>query len=268
MEQKMLSVIEAPDDVNELYARYKKQADSLYASIKAAGKETRLISKTDLFDYAARGYFIYIMDGFFKLLHNGKMIRWYSQSDFIPALDSGRIFTLVSDFGTVVSLFEKNEFLKSITAKKKIFWQWIALRQMEDQINLSLSSAYLRQETKPIFKLKEFNEGAVIMNEGEVAAEIFEMISGSARVTHNSETVGQINEGEVFGEISFLTQSKRTATVKASEKCLVRVIGEADFFDLIKTNPRFLISIAKTLAKRIVELNDRIQEKQVILVES
>lgn len=263
----MLAVTKVPDYVNDMYASYKKVSDYIYAFIKDFREEKKLIANTNIYEYAAKGYFVYIVEGYFKLHCDDKIIRWYSQSDFIfPSdKDSEHMFSLISEFATVIDVFEKNILFDAIKSSNDILEKWIILQNMENKINISLGSAYLGHEVKPEFALKEYKEGDLIMQEGEKPTEIFEMISGSATAIHNDEEVGTINEGEVFGEISFLAEKTRTATVKASEKSLVRVINEDDFLDLIKYNPQFIISISKTLAHRIIQLNEKVSEQLVFI---
>ena len=54
------------------------------------------------------------------------------------------------------------------------------------------------------------------------------------------------------------TESTRTATIGAVEKCFVRVVTKEDFLKLIKCNPQLVLAISKTLAHRIVQLNEKI----------
>lgn len=84
------------------------------------------------------------------------------------------------------------------------------------------------------------------------------MVSGSAIVLRDNKKIGRINTGEIFGEISFLTESTRTATVKADKNSFVHVVNKDDFSKLIETNLHLIISISKTLAQRIVQLNDQL----------
>ena len=68
--QVMLTFGEVPDYVNNMYASYKKLADTIYALIKVSGKEEKIIANTDIYKYAAKGNLIYIVEGYFKLLNN------------------------------------------------------------------------------------------------------------------------------------------------------------------------------------------------------
>ena len=84
------------------------------------------------------------------------------------------------------------------------------------------------------------------------------MIEGEAVVTSNGREIGYIGPEEVFGEISFLTESSRSASVRATDSCMVRVISRKDFLQQIRTNPQFIITISRKLAQRVVELNKKI----------
>ena len=46
----------------------------------------------------------------------------------------------------------------------------------------------------------------------------------------------------------------------ATSTCTVQVVDSEEFVDLIKHNPQTIISLATTLAERIVELNERVVE--------
>ena len=110
-------------------------------------------------------------------------------------------------------------------------------------------------EKKSVFFIEE---GDIIIKEGNESRNIFEMVSGSVDASKNNRQLGIIHEGEVFGEVSFFTGKRRTATVTALEKCMVRVIHQDNFADMIRHNPSFVISISETLAKRIVNLNQKL----------
>ena len=84
------------------------------------------------------------------------------------------------------------------------------------------------------------------------------MIEGEAVVTSNGHEIGHIGPEEFFGEISFLTESSRSASVRATDRCMVRVISKKDFLQQIRTNPQFIITISRKLAQRVVELNKKI----------
>ncbi len=70
-----------------------------------------------------------------------------------------------------------------------------------------------------------FQPGEVIVKEGEQDdAAMYILISGRAAVTTGEQgevILDEVQVGEFFGELSFLTESPRTATVQALEPCIV-----------------------------------------------
>jgi hypothetical protein len=72
-------------------------------------------------------------------------------------------------------------------------------------------------------ELQQFDEGSVIIHEGETGTAMYVIVSGEVKVytrgTGNSGTVylAKLGEGDFFGEVSVLTGKPRTATITASQ---------------------------------------------------
>ncbi len=251
----MLALVEVPDYVQNMYATYKKLAKEVYSFVKDSGENERAQNEKDLLRLKEEFSIIYINEGFFKLFHKGNVVRLYSESDFIiSGSESEPDSILCSDFAGEVTVFEKNAFFDKIKSDKKILETWITLTDLENKINRTLAGTYIQQTISPDFSLKEFKEDDIIILEGDKSTDIFELISGSAKAYQKDNEVGPINEGEIFGEVRFFTGEPRTATVKASQKCMVRIINETNFADMIRHNPNFAISVSKTLAKRVANV--------------
>jgi CRP-like cAMP-binding protein len=107
--------------------------------------------------------------------------------------------------------------------------------------------------------MTRYRRDEVIVAEGTPANEVFVMIEGGAAVQIGGRQIGTIGEGEVFGEISFLTGQPRSASVVALGACLVQVIQREQFASMIKSNPQLMVHVATTLANRVVELNGKLQ---------
>ena len=70
--------------------------------------------------------------------------------------------------------------------------------------------------------------------------------------------VGRINEGEIFGAMAALTQSDRSATVRARTRCSVVKVRKEQFTDLIANNPATIHSLLVDMANSIVNLNEQL----------
>lgn len=258
----MLAIINIPGYIEDIYSEYKALAKDIYDSIQDSGEEKLIPGRTDLFNAFPDGTVIHITDGFFRFKNGEKLMRLYSQTDFVVVRNFHDETTLASDFGSSVMVFDKDVFLNILHQDAAILEKWVRLQDIENSINRYLATVYMKDnEISPDFNLKEYKAGDIIANEGEPPLEIYEMITGSAVAVHEGKEIGMIHEGEIFGEISFLTESSRSATVKASEDCIVNAIKKEQFDDLIKFNPQLILSISKTLARRIVTLNDIVAGK-------
>lgn len=103
----------------------------------------------------------------------------------------------------------------------------------------------------------------ILLKEGDHSNSMYWVQSGSLIVTKkkgNDEIIlGHIHSGELVGEMSFLDEEVRSATVKAETVCeLVEIPREA--IELIyKTQPKWLEILVKTLAERLRKANARIK---------
>jgi CRP-like cAMP-binding protein len=71
--------------------------------------------------------------------------------------------------------------------------------------------------------------------------------------------LGHIYSGELVGEISFLDQESRSATVKAVTDCEVIQIPFENIDAIFKSQPKWLEILVKTLAERLRKANSRIK---------
>jgi CRP-like cAMP-binding protein len=67
-------------------------------------------------------------------------------------------------------------------------------------------------------------------------------------------------EGDVFGEMSFLLEGPRSATVLANEDCVLYRMNAAKFEDFMKENAdiasRFLLGLSRILVQRLQYIDD------------
>ena len=253
----MLTTRDVPEELEKTYASYKNLSRKIFNRIQGAGEPKRISAHTDLFNLANGSSPLFITEGYFKLNSQDKTIRMYSELDFVIPENNYANYTLCSDFAADIVVFNRDAFSVCLQ-DAGLRDQWYHLLDLENKLNLALCAVYIGDDVDAGFKMKEYEAGTVITQEGDPPTEIFEMLTGSATVFLENQEVGQITSGEICGEISFLTESARTATVVASERCFVRVVEKEDFFLLIKASPHLAITISKTLAKRIIELNEKI----------
>jgi CRP/FNR family cyclic AMP-dependent transcriptional regulator len=104
--------------------------------------------------------------------------------------------------------------------------------------------------------------GDKIITEGGTADTVYQLMSGSADVTVNNVTVGEVLNGEIFGAMSVFTGEKRNATVTAREDCQLLAIPKAQFVHLIRAQPETAISLLDNMSRRITALNEQVTRQQ------
>ncbi len=106
--------------------------------------------------------------------------------------------------------------------------------------------------------LIELSAGDKIIAEGTMGKSMYLMLSGIAEVIREGAMVGVLTEGDVFGELAFLRQAERTATVRAlSDTIKVLCLNDQIILKIIKTEPeigtRVLLNLARGLAEKLLE---------------
>jgi serine/threonine protein kinase len=85
---------------------------------------------------------------------------------------------------------------------------------------LSFFHDFSQQEIKELFRASEWRdyiEGDEIVREGEIDDRFYVIVSGRVAVESHGDTVGELHAGDCFGETSYLSDAKRTATIRAEE---------------------------------------------------
>lgn len=252
----MLTITEIPADLESFYSNYIEKCKKLF-NLFPLKEQIKIPSGSSLFSKTVSDGIFYLADGYCKLYQDNKIIRLYNSGEFLIKCANNNSFNPVCDFAVKGFYWETDEFFK-ILNEQNLIKDWLEIRELENYINLNLAGVYLGDDVKFDFKHQVFNKGDLIIKKGDIPEKIYELISGEAIVMADSKIVGRIYEDEIFGEISFLTESMRSADVVAVEDCTVRMIDMATFERLIALKPRMILQISKTLANRIVQLNDRL----------
>ena len=118
-----------------------------------------------------------------------------------------------------------------------------------------------------IGSLRNFEKGDYLIKEGEMGDELFILLSGSVdilkktRAGDNYLVVSLKSDFNIFiGEMALIDDDKRSATVTATEKSEVMVIGKKDFLNLGNSDPQIGLPITRAIAKivagRLRKTND------------
>ncbi len=108
-----------------------------------------------------------------------------------------------------------------------------------------------------------FKAGETIIREGDEGDTAFFIVSGTVDVSvghgDRAQTVGRLETGEVFGEMSLIDPGPRSATVTAvcDTECLAA--SYRDFVAAIEDNPERAVGFMKTLVRRLRKMNELLE---------
>ena len=98
-------------------------------------------------------------------------------------------------------------------------------------------------------------QGAVLISEGDQGRTLFIVESGSLTVSQQTgageRQLGIIEAGDVVGEIAFIDQRPRSATVTIREDARLLKLGHAEVMHALVDHPAALADLVQTLAIRI-----------------
>ena len=126
-----------------------------------------------------------------------------------------------------------------------------------------LSHFHVQVQVQTPKGFQAIRKGEVIIQEGDVADTVYQLMSGSADVTVNDVMVGEVLNGEIFGAMAVFTGEKRNATVTAREDCQLLAIPKAQFVDLVRAQPETAITLLDNMSRRIMALNEQVTRHQI-----
>lgn len=137
----------------------------------------------------------------------------------------------------------------------------------------SLFSPFSKQERIEIiqcFVSREVEPGEVLITEGAETDGLYVVLRGKMEVTCKTGDdellpVGELGEGEVFGEISCLRKDPAIATVKAKVPGSVLRLPRADFDALVMSHPQILELVSKLSDERIAETSNLLAKKGILI---
>ncbi|MFP4373742.1 MAG: cyclic nucleotide-binding domain-containing protein [Spirochaetaceae bacterium] len=104
-----------------------------------------------------------------------------------------------------------------------------------------------------------FADRDVVFTEGEESNYLYYIVSGRFDVYSGGEHITSLGPEDMFlGEMSFLLNDRRSATVISRGRTGLIRISKNSFVNAIKENPHYGIFLARLLAQRLSRLNSRI----------
>ncbi len=101
------------------------------------------------------------------------------------------------------------------------------------------------------------HDGDVIFRQGETSSHLYYIISGHYDIIANDRKVSTLTPADIFlGEMSFLLNNRRSATVIAVGRGQLMKISKQAFINAIREHPHYGIFLARLLAQRLDQVHE------------
>ncbi len=198
-----------------------------------------------------------VLDGVLRCsLHDG-LVRLYEEGDVLMGVPP--VAQINSEFAGELLVCDGERLRERAASDRGFGDRWIRLLELHAEIMHGLCGVYVRPDVQPIVHLERWARGDCIISEGDLSQDIYVMIDGEARVLYEGREVGIVRANELFGEMSFLIEQPRLATVVAMSECVVHRVRGEEFNLLLATRPSLAVDMARTMAWRITRLNQVVE---------
>lgn len=132
---------------------------------------------------------------------------------------------------------------------------------LSEKIKKNIDNAEALESNKLDRISKRLIAGEILFKQGEKDKVIYILMDGIVEIYVSGCLVAEIKDkGTFVGELSILTESPRSATVKAQTDCLFYCIDGTDLFVLAKEYPEVLSRLCKSLANKIAYTSNELSE--------
>lgn len=118
---------------------------------------------------------------------------------------------------------------------------------------------------------REFKSKQMIVSHQEPSRNVYFLVRGKARAIIYSAagrqvTFRDIQMGEMFGEFAAIDGEPRSASVEASQKCLIATMTPDLFWEVLRNHPEVAGALLKRLTRQVRVLSERIYEFSTLAV--
>lgn len=103
--------------------------------------------------------------------------------------------------------------------------------------------------------LVQFSAGQRIFTEGEPGSVMFIVRDGEVEISSEGMPLSTLWGGDVFGEMSMIDGSTRSATATAKSAVKAVAIDRSQFVELVREEPEFAMYLLQLMSARVRELN-------------
>jgi CRP-like cAMP-binding protein len=106
------------------------------------------------------------------------------------------------------------------------------------------------------FPMRSYAAGEKVFVRDEDGDAMFAVRTGRVNILAHGTVVESIGPGGIFGEMSLIDGSTRSATAVAAEATELAPIDKTAFLSLVQQNPDFALQVMRLLVSRLRQMNE------------
>jgi anti-sigma regulatory factor (Ser/Thr protein kinase) len=222
-------------NAEEKNAHLEKGGD-IFELIREKNKDSSISQKKVYFEYR-----ITPQKSTYKIRDEGQGFDWQSRSKRITEDN----YLKLQGRGIIMADY----YTESLTYNDKGNEVQFELPHQENESNVRPQAFANQEETV-------FEDGEVVFDEGEESNFLYYIVSGKLKILANNKVLSTLTPDDIFlGEMSFLLNNRRSATVRSEGQTALLKISKESFVNVIKEKPHYGIFLARILAQRLNRLN-------------
>ncbi len=108
-----------------------------------------------------------------------------------------------------------------------------------------------------------------LFHKGDAGSQLYVVIDGRLKAFTTSPEGDDVvfnvmGPGEVIGEVALFSESPRSATVRAIERCELLVLDRRDFLAFLKRSPDAAVRLLSVLAERLLRVSEFVEDVQFL----
>ncbi len=246
-----------------LASHLKSLVAEITSKLTVKGVDRKIPANTVIYPNSAHIKDIFLIkDGAPSFVFNHKLLYFFENGDLL-GLNNHFFHTQIkvsSDMAIVVTAYDRKAFFTELHSIPALSALWNEYLQSELKLFTMMLAKAMITDTNVIPNIRHFEPGDVIVEQGTPATEVYNMVDGQADVLVDGVKVGEIKIEEIFGTLAVLTETVRTASVVATQPCVVVALEAEGFKDLVYSRPSAFLKMVKDLANTIISMNTEVVE--------
>ena len=126
------------------------------------------------------------------------------------------------------------------------------------------------QELKKDLSWKTLQDSEILFNEGDPGDSCYIIMSGRVQAikNHGKENeflLGELNRGDIIGDMALITEEKRSATIKSTKLTRLIYFSKETFNSVMYNNPKALMGVSRALINRLKYNDSKGGQKNLVI---